>query len=148
MNLAERLDVAFTPLLAASHDEVVRVLNEASVLAYAPRLEPFGFAPLEAGACGLPVVARAEGGVRETVVDGETGLLVEEDADLTSALERLLNDEALARRMGENARRRVESTWSLPQATNRLGRHLREVAQKRNEPFIPQAIDASEGSEQ
>jgi glycosyltransferase involved in cell wall biosynthesis len=44
-------------------------------MAYAPRLEPLGLAPLEAGACGLPVVAVAEAGVRETVVDGITGSL-------------------------------------------------------------------------
>src|SRR6056297_2612402 len=41
--------------------------------------EAFGIAPLEAGACGLPVVATRSGGIMETVVDGETGLLVEED---------------------------------------------------------------------
>ncbi|MCW3036927.1 MAG: glycosyltransferase [Actinobacteria bacterium] len=130
VDLAKRRSVEFTPLLAASHDEVVRVLNEVSVLAYAPRLEPFGFAPLEAGACGLPVVAKAEGGVRETVVQGETGFLVDEDADLTGALGRLLDDEVLARRMGAAARRRVESAWSLDQATRRLESHLVDVARR------------------
>jgi glycosyltransferase involved in cell wall biosynthesis len=131
--LAERRNVAFTPLVAASHDDVVRLLNEASVLAYAPRLEPFGFAPLEAGACGLPVVAKAEGGVRETVIDGETGFLVVDDADLPSALERVLDDEALARRMGATARRIVESTWSLPQATDRLEAQLLQVVEKKSQ---------------
>jgi glycosyltransferase involved in cell wall biosynthesis len=131
--LAERRNVAFTPLVAASHDDVVRLLNEASVLAYAPRLEPFGFAPLEAGACGLPVVAKAEGGVRETVIDGETGFLVVDDADLTGALQRVLDDEALARRMGATSRRIVESTWSLSQATDRLESHLLQVVEKKSQ---------------
>jgi glycosyltransferase involved in cell wall biosynthesis len=134
VHLAERRNVSFTPLVAASHDDVVRLLNEASVLAYAPRLEPLGFAPLEAGACCLPVVAKAEGGVRETVVTGETGLLVDEDADLTGALECLLDDPPLARRMGTAGRLRVESTWSLPQAIARLEAQLLDVIQDSN-PF-------------
>jgi glycosyltransferase involved in cell wall biosynthesis len=124
VELAERRGVSFTPYLAVEHDEVVRVLNEAAVMAYAPRLEPFGYAPLEAAACGLPVVGRAEGGVRETVIDGETGFLVDSDNEIHPALERILEDEVLARRMGAAARRRVESTWSLSAATDRLESHL------------------------
>ncbi len=40
-----------------------------------PILEPFGLAPLEANACELPVVAVAEVGIHEIVIDGVTGLL-------------------------------------------------------------------------
>ena len=125
--LAERRGVAFSPLLAIPSEEVVRVLNEAAVMAYAPRLEPFGYAPLEAAACGLPVVAQAEGGVRETVIDGETGLLVGTQGELHFALERILDDEVLASRMGLAARHRAESTWSLSAATDRLESHLAEL---------------------
>jgi glycosyltransferase involved in cell wall biosynthesis len=126
--LAERRGVDFTPHLAIPSEEVVRVLNEAAVMAYAPRLEPFGYAPLEAAACGLPVVAQAEGGVRETVIDGETGFLVGNEGELHFALEQILDDEVLARRMGEAARHRAESTWSLSAATVRLESHLAELA--------------------
>jgi glycosyltransferase involved in cell wall biosynthesis len=79
------------------------------------------------------VVAKAEGGVRETVIDGETGFLVVDDADLPGALERVLDDEALARRMGATARRIVESTWSLPQATDRLEAQLLLVVEKKTQ---------------
>jgi len=55
-----------------------------------PRLEPFGFAPLEANACGFPVVAVAEEGIRGTVVDGVNGLLVEDHPDaIAHAIQRL-----------------------------------------------------------
>ena len=124
---AKRRDVAFRPYVAVAHDEVVRILNEASVMAYAPRLEPFGYAPLEAAACGLPVVAQAEGGVRETVIDGETGLLVGSRAELHVALEQILDDDALARKMGAAGRRFAESIWSLSAATDRLESHLTDL---------------------
>ncbi len=44
-----------------------------------PNVEEFGIAAVEAQAAGRPVVAVAAGGARETVVDGETGVLVEQD---------------------------------------------------------------------
>jgi glycosyltransferase involved in cell wall biosynthesis len=105
------------------------VLNEAAVMAYAPRLEPFGYAPLEAAACGLPVVAQAEGGVRETVIDGETGFLVDNQSELHLALDRILDDDGLARRMGAAARYRAESSWSLSAATDRLESHLVDLVE-------------------
>lgn len=109
--------------------DVVSLLNRAAMLVYAPRLEPFGFAPLEANACGRPVVAVAEGGVRETVFDGINGLLVEDDpAAMARAIERLLGDPAYASRLGAAGREMVESDWSLPASIDRLERRLTEAA--------------------
>jgi glycosyltransferase involved in cell wall biosynthesis len=135
--LAARRQVEFIPRVAISHDDVVRILNEASVLAYAPRLEPFGYAPLEAAACGLPVVARAEGGVRETVIHGQTGLLVDDDAALAGALEELLDDPDRARSLGQAGRRWVEKAWSLEEATSRIERHLAETSCAPTKPVAP-----------
>ncbi len=133
VEMAERLGVNFTPRVAISHDEVVQRLNEAAVMAYAPRLEPFGYAPLEAAACGLPVVAVAEGGVRETVADGESGFLVDHDSELHFPLEQIVNDDVLARKLGTAARRRAEIMWSLSAATDRLESHLRDLAGEASE---------------
>lgn len=129
LRLAQQLGVAFRPLVSVPHEDVVGLLNEASVMAYAPRLEPFGLAPLEAAACGLPVVARSEGGIRETVIHGETGILVDADAQLPSAIARILRDKELAERLGQCGRRRVEAFWSLSAATDRIEFHLAQVAQ-------------------
>jgi glycosyltransferase involved in cell wall biosynthesis len=131
VELAERRGVRFTPYRNISHHEVVRVLNEAAVMAYAPRLEPFGYAPIEAAACGLPVVAQAEGGVRETVIEGETGFLVKHHSELHLALELILDNEGRARQMGAAARRRAEATWSLSAATDRLESHLVELVESK-----------------
>jgi len=71
--------------------------------------EPFGLVALEAAAAGKPVVASAIGGLRDTVLDDETGLLVgpgDRDA-LAAAIARLLADPDLRERMGEAAARRA-----------------------------------------
>ena len=77
--------------------------------------EGFPLVYLEAASAGLPTIAGAAGGVGEAVADGETGIIVdgrnsEETAD---AIIRLLDDRDLARRMGDQGRRRVLAgfTW-------------------------------------
>jgi glycosyltransferase involved in cell wall biosynthesis len=101
------------------------------VMVYAPRLEPFGLAPLEANACGLPVVAVAEGGVRETIIDQVNGLLVDNYPDaMAAAIQRLRNDPSFASRLGSTGRKAVEAKWGLDRALDRLEQHLQRYAQK------------------
>jgi glycosyltransferase involved in cell wall biosynthesis len=105
--------------------ELVNLLNRATAMLYAPRLEPFGLAPLEANACGLPVIAVPEGGVRETIVHGLNGLLVPPDArHLGAAMEELLDNPTYARTLGENAVAFVADRWSLEAADDRLEKAL------------------------
>ena len=100
--------------------------DAALVMVYAPRLEPFGLAPLEANACGLPVVAVAEGGVRETIIDQVNGLLVDcNPAAMGATIQRLRDDPALARQLGAAGRKLVEANWGVEQATDRLERQLK-----------------------
>jgi trehalose synthase len=73
-------------------------------------VEGFGLTVSEAMWKSKPVVGSAVGGIKDQIVDGETGILVEDPADLESfgaALRRLLDDPALARSMGEASRARV-----------------------------------------
>ncbi|HZW79304.1 MAG TPA: glycosyltransferase family 4 protein, partial [Candidatus Deferrimicrobiaceae bacterium] len=78
-DLAGKTGVDFELKHRIADAELIDLLNRARMMLYAPRLEPFGYAPVEANACGLPVVAVAEGGVRETIQDGINGLLVEHE---------------------------------------------------------------------
>jgi glycosyltransferase involved in cell wall biosynthesis len=98
-----------------AHDELLRLYGRAAVVACPSRREGFGVACLEAMAAGRPVVASAVGGLRDLVVDGETGLLVPpgDVPALRAALERLLGDAELRARLGRAARERVlaEFTW-------------------------------------
>ena len=86
----------------------------ADVVLVPSRSESFGLVALEAQACGTPVVAAAVGGLRYVVEDGRTGLLVDghDPGDHADRLLELLGDEALARRLGEEAARRaLRFTW-------------------------------------
>src|SRR5262249_6205948 len=99
--LASRAGVDFEPRLRVSDEELVDLLTRAMLMVYAPRLEPFGFAPLEANACGAPVVAVAEGGVRETIVDCANGLLVDaEPRAMARAIDHLREHPDIARTLG------------------------------------------------
>jgi phosphatidylinositol alpha-1,6-mannosyltransferase len=77
-------------------------------------VDGFGMVFIEAGGKGKPVIGGRVGGVSEAIIDGETGILVntEDIDDLKNAILRLLNDPELARRLGENGRRRAaEFCW-------------------------------------
>jgi glycosyltransferase involved in cell wall biosynthesis len=75
--LQRRADANTTFLGRLSNAEIRDLYRHAAVVLL-PGEEDFGIVPLEAQACGRPVVALAQGGASETVVDGETGVLVEE----------------------------------------------------------------------
>lgn len=119
--LARSLGVELRIQMAVSDAELVATLNKAALLLYTSRLEPFGFAPLEANACGLPVVGVAEGGIRETVQDGVNGFLVDPEAEsIARAANQLLQNPALARQMGEQAAVNVQRTWNVERSVDRL----------------------------
>jgi glycosyltransferase involved in cell wall biosynthesis len=103
-----------------SHDELDGLYARAAVVACPSRREGFGVACLEAMAHGRPVVASAVGGLRDLVVDGETGLLVppRDVAALRAALERLLADPELRRRLGSAGRERARERFSWPAVTD------------------------------
>jgi glycosyltransferase involved in cell wall biosynthesis len=129
--LAREQQVDFIPKHMISDTEMIDLLNRSLMMLYAPRLEPFGLTPLEANACGLPVVAVTEGGIRETVLDGLNGLLVEpNELAMARAVERLRDDRELARSLGENGMRLVRERWSAEAAVDRIEGKLMQVLSK------------------
>jgi glycosyltransferase involved in cell wall biosynthesis len=135
-SLAESHEVSFEARALIDDNRLVDILNRAAAMVYAPRLEPFGLAPLEANACGLPVVAVAEGGVRETIIDGVNGLLVQHQPQMmASAIQRLAHDKDLAAQLSENGSKIVQEKWSVNAAGERLERQLIEAASAQAEPL-------------
>ncbi len=126
--LASGLGVQVEIRNQASDDELVALYNQARVFAYTPYLEPFGLAPLEAMACGTPVVAVKEGGVRETVKDGSTGILAERDEmAFAAALGELLSDGRKRSVLGANGIDAVREFWTWEHAGERLRAHLQRA---------------------
>ena len=126
--LAAQHGVALEVKTLPSDAELVQIYNGAKLFVYAPYLEPFGLAVLEAMACGTVVVAVKEGGVRESVSHDETGFLTERDEGMfAETVTGLLSDEARRRVMGEHAIRAVREFWTLEHAGDRLFHHIRRV---------------------
>ena len=128
--LAAELKVNLRLKVNVSDTELVEWFNRAQVMVYAPRLEPFGYTPLEANACETPVVGLAQGGVRETVSPGENGVLVDDPQQMAAELQRLLDDPAQTRELGTNARQYVLNQWSQSEAIDRLESKLKSALPK------------------
>lgn len=95
----------------------------ASDICVVPSLyEPFGLVPIEAMACGTPVIASAVGGLKYTVIDGETGLLVppQQDEKLASAIDHLISNPARRQTMGRAGHQRVLAHFSWKGVANQL----------------------------
>lgn len=95
--------------------ELPALYRSADVVACVPWYEPFGIVPVEAMACGVPVVAAAVGGLADTVIDNVTGLHVPpRDPDsIAAALRRLLADPGLCRSFGAAGRERAVRHYAM-----------------------------------
>jgi glycosyltransferase involved in cell wall biosynthesis len=107
---------------AAAKDEMPGWYRSADVLACAPWYEPFGLTPLEAMACGLPVVASAVGGLTDTVVDQITGSLVRprDPGAMAAALRQVLEDPVRRLAYAAAAADRVRRRYSWRSAATAL----------------------------
>jgi starch synthase len=116
-----------------SKQDAIQFYSHATVFCCPSVYEPFGIINLEAMACQAAVVASATGGIKEVVVDGETGYLVPFDQDpvtsfprepekfardLAAKLNELLSDPARCRRFGEAGRKRAEEKFSWTSIAN------------------------------
>lgn len=102
--------------LGINEEMLIKKMNSSKVVLALSRNEPFGLIPIEAMSCEDPVIALNEGGLRESVVDGKTGYLVNLDKnELKNKISLLLNNEKLRNRLGKQGRQRVLSkfTWEI-----------------------------------
>ena len=115
------------------HSQMPQFLGRLDIFCAPSRSESFCVAALEASACGVPVVASRVGGLPETVVDGETGILVAPDAPQETAdgLRRLCGDSALRTRLGRAGVEHVRQRYDW--------RHSLDAMERVYEDFLPAA---------
>lgn len=107
------------------------IMRSLDVLVHPCDIEPFGRIAIEAMAAKTPVVGPQTGGIAETVVDGENGLLVPPgDAHaFAGVVQRLLGNEPLRTRMGEAARQRIVEHYTIETHVERIHTLYRDVLQ-------------------
>jgi glycosyltransferase involved in cell wall biosynthesis len=120
---------------STSHSDVVlalqqsRVFVQHSVVTSSGNSEGTPVAVLEACATGLPVVATSHGGIKDVILDGETGFLVAEgDIDnMEKSMKKLANDPSLAAKLGTTGRERIIEEFSMDISIKKLWRIIRNV---------------------
>jgi glycosyltransferase involved in cell wall biosynthesis len=114
-----------------SEEEKVHLLRRAWASTLASPKEGWGISNLEAAACGTPVIAANSPGIRESVIDGETGFLVPPDdvQEMSAAMRGLVQSPDLVSHLGAAARR-FAGTFTWDRAANDTLAHLEEIVAK------------------
>ena len=121
VELARSLGVALEVKKLVTDEQLVQLLSGAICMVYSSNLEPFGFAPLEANACGTPVIAVAEGGVRETIIHRKSGFLVNQNPkEIAKYISLLSGNQVLRNEISTFAINNVKENWSLGSCTERI----------------------------
>lgn len=118
-------------------EQLPAILRCLDAVVCTPWYEPFGIVPLEAMSCGVPVIAAAVGGLRDTVVDGVTGVHVppRDPTAIADALEALLPDRARRHDMGRAGRVRVEELFTWDDVAARTAAVYRQVLAAQTAPL-------------
>ena len=125
-------EVRFIPWLP--NEDLPKVYNSADVFLY-PSFpyegweEQFGYSIAEASLCGLPVISTKSGSIDEVLIGGQTGLVVAPDnkEELKEAMEKLINDPELRKRLGENGREYIKNNFSHQIIAQKLYNLFRKV---------------------
>jgi len=125
-------NIIFTGYLP--REKIPEILNAIDILVLASKQpEPFGLVILEAMACEKPVIAPAEGGPLDIILNGVSGILVEprNPQKIAEAIIRLLNNERLKRKIEKEARIRIEAKFRLREGVFNIIKVYKEVLNSR-----------------
>ncbi len=127
--------------------ELRDLYGAADIFVSTPWYEPFGITPVEAMACGVPVIGSAVGGIKSTVADGESGYLVppRDPEALADRIARCYEQPGLLPVLGRLAERRARTLFTWDRVTQLLESAYDEVLQPGRRRFATHALGASRG---
>lgn len=109
--------------------ELAELYSRSKVVICLSNNEPFGLIPLEAMACGVPVIALNEGGYKETVIDGRTGFLIEPRAKvLAEKIDMILSSPGMQESLSRNAYLHIQKNWKWEKRIKDIERLFTNIA--------------------
>lgn len=109
-----------------SDAELAKEYSQAVAVLCLSQKEPFGMIPIEAMACETPVIARNEGGYKESVVDEVTGFFIPATIEaVVDSMQRLVDNTKLQQKMGKAARKHVKASFSWDDHVSKIDKLLR-----------------------
>ncbi|MCJ8208685.1 glycosyltransferase family 1 protein [Mucilaginibacter sp. RS28] len=126
-----------------SREQLKYYYSAADIFITTPWYEPFGITPLESMACGTPVIGSNVGGIKYTVVDGETGALVppENPEALAGRIEELTADKDLLEDMGKNALERVNAYFTWASVADKISDlYIRMLTETDSKKFVQTSL--------
>jgi len=123
---ATRLRLDDACLFAGRQDHLVPYYHAADLFVHAAERESFGNAIVEAMACGVPVVASAAPGPKETILDGKTGAVIGLDdfAGFRQAVLRYVDNPEITKMHGKNARAHVDTAYNVVRQSKEFAAHI------------------------
>lgn len=143
-NIAHELNISNQIKFAGRKDRdlLKYYYSAADLFITTPWYEPFGITPLEAMACGTPVIGSNVGGIKYSVVDGVTGALVAPDKprELAEKVSGLLSDKAALKALGKQAIKHVNNNFTWAKVTDHLAMLYQQVIDARRNGQSVRAI--------
>jgi D-inositol-3-phosphate glycosyltransferase len=120
----------------------------ADVFITTPWYEPFGITPLEAMACGTPVIGSNVGGIKYSVVDGVTGALVppNDASALAEKVDEIINNESILNKMGQNALKHVNANFTWKKVATQVETVYNTVLRQTAHPFAKKTLTRIEAA--
>ena len=135
VRLAKERAVDLTVRYRPSELELAGLYSRALALVFVPIMEPFGLVALEAMASGTPVIGIKEAAIRESVIDGVTGILVDRNAgQIAAAITQLQQNKETRAEMSRQAVEHVRTHWTWESTVNRYEEEVRKFLNTRAHP--------------
>lgn len=135
--MAKERGVDLTITYRPSQPELANLYRQALALVFVSIMEPFGLVAIEAMASGTPVIGIKEAAVRESVIDGATGILVDRDVEqIAAAIIYLQQHKEKRIEMGRQAGEHVRAHWTWACTVKRYEEEVRKMLSNRVRPAL------------